>query len=104
MRPLMTADPMLRAPSPEIVSASATIGPDHAREPGGWAGAVGAACGAGEDAWRAVGAGDVAGAGGPWLRENFWSSTGGLPSIVSNVIFVFSGLPFTANSSANGRY
>src|SRR5436190_5741144 len=103
-RPLIAAEPMLRAPKPEIVSESTFTA---------------ACCGAckrnvpavsdGFLAWTFLGSAGLAGAGaaafaaaaGCWKR---WSSIATLASIFSNVTFCLLSLPLTLLSIENGRY
>src|SRR5690349_16757536 len=96
MRPLIAADPMFRAPRPEMVSESKRTGPAAATGRGGWGSAAALpAAGAG-----AEGACFVPGAG----CAKRLSAIGTLISIASIVTFVLFWLPFAFDSNERGRY
>ena len=99
-RPLMAADPMLRAPSPEIVSESTFTVVD------GFGGGTDLKSVlpflSGVFDKSSVIAGWSFGGGDPGARNRL-SSSGTLVSTLSKVIFAFSGLPFTLVSIECGQ-
>src|SRR5574338_564904 len=102
MRPLMVADPMLRAPRPEIVSASTTGGAVARSAPaGGGAAGAAAAC---VDAGFADGGVGVTTDPGIAPFSNSLSSIGTLASMVLKANCVFCWLPFGPTSMEYGRY